>query len=84
MELKIYLQPGAKKSEICGMHGDFIKIKVQSPPVDGKANEALVDFLSKKLAISKSLISIKSGQKSRFKTVVILVDHLNNQELLIP
>ena len=84
MELKIYLQPGAKKSEICGRHGDFIKIKVQSPPVDGKANEALVDFLSKKLAISKSLISIKSGQKSRFKTVVILVDHLNNQELLIP
>ena len=84
MELKIYLQPGAKKSEICGMHGDFIKIKVQSPPVDGKANEALIDFLSRKLAISKSLISIRAGQKSRFKTVIILSDHLNPKEILMP
>ncbi|OGT27144.1 MAG: hypothetical protein A3I77_00465 [Gammaproteobacteria bacterium RIFCSPLOWO2_02_FULL_42_14] len=40
--VKIYLQPGAKKSEICGKHGEYIKIKIQAPPIDGKANEALI------------------------------------------
>ncbi|MCX7124713.1 MAG: DUF167 domain-containing protein [Gammaproteobacteria bacterium] len=71
LKFKIYLQPGAKKSEILGRHGDCIKIKVQSPPVDGKANEALINFLAKVLSISKSSITIKSGQKSRFKTICI-------------
>ena len=71
LQLKIYLQPGAKKSEIVGKHGDSIKIKVQSPPIDGKANEALINFLSEKLSISKSSISITAGLKSRFKTVCI-------------
>lgn len=71
MNLKIYLQPGAKKSEIVGKHGDHIKIKVQLPPIDGKVNAALIDFLSEKLSISKSLITITAGLKSRFKTVCI-------------
>lgn len=68
---KIYLQPGAKKSEISGKHGDCIKIKVQSPPVDGKANEALIAFIAKTFHIPKSAISISSGEKSRFKTICI-------------
>lgn len=71
LKLKIYLQPGAKKSEIVGQHGDSIKIKVQSPPVDGKANEALINFLSEKFLIAKSLIIIAAGLKNRFKTVCI-------------
>lgn len=71
LQLKIYLQPGAKKSEIVGQHGEYIKIKVQSPPVDGKANEALIHFLAEKFCIAKSFISISTGLKSRFKTVCI-------------
>ncbi len=71
LQLKIYLQPGAKKSEMLGKYGNSIKIKVQSPPIDGKANDALINFLSEKFSIAKSSISITSGLKSRFKTVCI-------------
>ncbi|OGV31176.1 MAG: YggU family protein [Legionellales bacterium RIFCSPHIGHO2_12_FULL_35_11] len=71
LQLKIYLQPGAKKSEIVGKHGECVKIKVQSQPVDGKANEALINFLSEKFSIAKSSISITAGLKSRFKTICI-------------
>lgn len=69
--ITIYLQPGAKKCEVVDKHGDYIKIKVQSPPVDGKANQTLIDFLAKLLAIPKSSIAIISGEKSRVKTIAI-------------
>ena len=79
LQLKIYLQPGAKKSETVGKHGDSIKIKVQAQPIDGEANKALIDFLSETLFIPKASISIKSGQKSRFKTVCIEGCDINNE-----
>lgn len=69
--LTIYLQPGAKKSFIVGIHNGNIKIKVNSPPVDGKANEALIQFLSDFLDIPKSSIELISGQKSRIKRLKI-------------
>lgn len=70
--LTIYLQPGAKKSEVAGFHNGNIKIKVNSPPVDGKANEALILFLSDLLNIPKSSIEIISGKKSRIKKLKIV------------
>ena len=69
--LSIYLQPGAKKSEVSGMHDGHIKIKVNSPPVDGKANDALILFLSDFLNIPKSNIKIITGEKSRIKKLSI-------------
>lgn len=68
----IYVQPGAKKSEVCGMHNGNIKIKLNSPPVDGKANAALIHFLSNFLNIPKSSIELISGQKSRIKKLKIM------------
>lgn len=44
--LNIYLQPGAKQSQIVDRHDGYVKIKVKAPPIEGKANEALIDFLS--------------------------------------
>lgn len=70
--LNIYLQPGAKKTEICGIYDGHIKIKINSPPVDGKANEALVQFLSGFLDIPKSSIEIIVGHKSRIKKIKII------------
>ena len=69
--LTIYLQPGAKKPEITGIHDGHIKIKVNSPPVDGKANNALILFLSEFLHIPKSDIKIIAGEKSRIKKLLI-------------
>lgn len=83
--LNIYLQPGAKKSELVGQHDGCIKIKVNSPPVDGKANQALILFLSDFLKIPKSKIKIISGEKSRIKKVVITssVDEITIKNKLI-
>lgn len=71
MNLKIYIQPGAKKNEIVGPHGDAIKIKIKAPPLEGRANEALIEFLSETLGIAKSKIEIIRGHTSRQKLVSI-------------
>lgn len=70
--LTIYLQPGAKKSCVAGMHDGYIKIKLNAPPVDGKANDALILFLSDLLSIPKSSIELISGHKSRIKRLKII------------
>lgn len=70
--LTIYLQPGAKQSEVCGTHDGNIKIKVNSPPIDGKANAALIRFLANYLDIPKSSIKLVSGQKSRIKKLKLI------------
>ena len=71
---KLYVQPGAKKSEVAGMHGDTVKIRIHSPPVEGKANDALISFLSKILGVRKSSLQIERGDKSRTKTIAIRYD----------
>jgi uncharacterized protein (TIGR00251 family) len=67
--LTVHLQPGAKTSGVAGFHGDALKIRVAAPPVDGKANAALLDFLAKWLQIPKSALHLKSGQTARRKVV---------------
>jgi uncharacterized protein (TIGR00251 family) len=67
--LTLHIQPGAKKSEVAGRHGDAIKIRLAAPPVEGKANAALLAFLAQWLRIPKSALHLKSGQTSRRKIV---------------
>lgn len=69
--LTLHIQPGAKKTEIAGLYGDALKIRLAAPPVDGKANEALIHFLAKTLDIARSAICLKSGQTSRRKVLEI-------------
>lgn len=71
VRLKVRLAPKSSRDEIAGFIEDAVKIKVKAPPVDGKANEALVKFLSKKLGVSKSSIAIVTGLTNRTKTVKI-------------
>ena len=49
MTLELYVQPGARKSEFAGEHGGRTKIRLAAPPVEGRANEALIEFLSERL-----------------------------------
>lgn len=67
------IQPKASNTEIVGLHGTppRLRIRIAAPPVDGKANEELVAFLSKKLKFSKNRIQILSGQSGKFKEVFI-------------
>jgi len=69
--LKIYLQPNSSNNEVVGPYRDGIKIKVTAPPIGGKANEALIQFLAKELRISMSSIEILKGHHSREKTLRI-------------
>lgn len=67
--LALYIQPGAKKNGLSGRHGDALKIRLAAPPVDGKANAALLAFLAQWLQIPKSALSLKSGHSTRRKIV---------------
>jgi uncharacterized protein len=69
--LTLHIQPGAKKTEFAGLHGDALKIRLAAPPVDGKANEALIRFVAETLALPKSAVSLKSGLTSRRKVLEI-------------
>ena len=69
--LTLHIQPGAKKTEFAGLHGDALKIRLAAPPVDGKANEALLRFVADTLDLPKSAVSLKSGHTSRRKVLEI-------------
>jgi uncharacterized protein (TIGR00251 family) len=69
--LKVYLQPRASGNEVVGPYQDGIKVKVTAPPVEGKANDALIRFLAKKLGIPPSHIEILTGHRSRNKVLKI-------------
>ena len=69
--LECHLQPKASRDEFAGLHGDRLKIRLTAPPVDGKANAHLLAFLASVFAVSKSQVSLESGQQSRQKRVRI-------------
>lgn len=69
--LTVHVQPGAKHTEVVGEHGDALKIRLAAPPVDGKANEALLAFLAEKLGIAKRQVGLRAGMTSRRKQVEI-------------
>lgn len=69
--LDLHVQPGAKRTEFAGEHGGRIKVRLAAPPVDGKANRALVEFLAAHYGVARSSVTIESGLSSRQKTVVI-------------
>lgn len=69
--LSLYIQPKSSRTRIIGMHGEELKIQISAPPVDGKANQALIKFFSKQLKVSKKQIHLLSGHQSRHKRILI-------------
>ena len=69
--LSVYVQPRASRTRVAGMHGKAIKICVTAPPVENKANEAVVLFFADLFGVPKSTVSIKSGRHGRSKKVLI-------------
>ena len=67
----IHVQPRASRTEICGLQGGELKIRLTSPPVDDAANKLCIEFLAKKMGIAKSKITLIAGAKSRHKTVSV-------------
>jgi uncharacterized protein (TIGR00251 family) len=69
--ITVHAVPRASRSAVHGLHGDALKIRLQAPPVDGKANEELISFLSRELNLPKGNIALKSGLNQRRKIVSI-------------
>jgi len=70
--LTIHAQPGAKRTEVAGVHGDALKIRVASPPVDGRANEELRCFLAEAFGVPQRNVLLLRGETSRAKTVRVI------------
>lgn len=73
--LHLHVQPGAKKTEIAGEHGNALKLRLGAPPVDGRANECLIAFLAGRLGVPKSHVVIEAGDTSRSKRVRVAGAH---------
>lgn len=70
--IDVHAQPNASKNQIVGEHGGRLKIKLQSPPIDGKANDCLIELLSDILGLAKSKIRVIKGEASREKSVLLI------------
>jgi len=65
----VKVHPRAKKNAITGELGDALKLSLTTPPVDGRANEACIEFFAKLLKVPRSSVTIASGQTSRNKVI---------------
>lgn len=71
LNIQVQIQPGSSKDQIIGLHNGRLKIKISAPPVGGKANQDLIEFIAKALGVSKSKIEIVKGRTSKLKTLKI-------------
>lgn len=69
VSLLLHIQPGAKRTELVGTHGDALKLRLAAPPVDGRANECLLGYLAATLGIPSRSLRLVSGATSRRKRV---------------
>ena len=70
--ISLHVLPNAPKNEVIGEYNGALKIKIKSPPVDGKANAEITAFLANQLALPKKRVEILKGDKSKQKKVLIL------------
>lgn len=70
--LTVHVQPGAKRTEAAGLHGNALKIRLAAPPVEGQANEALIAFLAEVFGVPKRQVELISGHASRSKRVRVV------------
>ena len=71
VRFSVRLQPRSSRNAVVGLHGDSLKVRVTAPPVEGMANEALIDFLADALKISRRNLCIVSGHSSRTKVIEV-------------
>lgn len=80
--LTLHVQPGAKRSEIVGLHGDALKIRLAAPPVEGRANAALLKFIAATFAVPLRNVELLQGGQSRHKVVSVFGSTIDPAALL--
>jgi len=71
--LQLSVMPNAKRTEVDGLHDGALRVRLAAPPIDGRANEALVAWLAKSLGVRKRDVEVLRGESSRRKQVVVAV-----------
>ena len=69
--LVLHVQPGAKRSEIAGLHGEALKIRLAAPAIEGRANEALLRFIAECFEVPQRNVGLRQGAQSRHKRVEV-------------
>lgn len=67
--LELRVQPRASRTEFAGVHGDRLRLRLNAPPVDGKANAALVEFIAGAFGVPRARVVLEQGETSRDKRV---------------
>ena len=65
--VRVHAQPGAKRTEVAGLHGEALKIRVKAPALEDRANEALAEFIAHALGVARRDVTLVSGARSREK-----------------
>jgi len=71
VRLRIRVQPRSSHTEVVGVHGDEIRVRIAAAPVDGAANETLIRFLAERLGVGRSAVAIVGGARARSKAVQV-------------
>jgi uncharacterized protein (TIGR00251 family) len=79
--IKVHIVPNSSKTVIVGEHGDRLKIKIKAPPVDGKANEEILEFLCNTLGLKLNQAELVSGLTSKSKNILLKVATLEIEKL---
>ncbi|HZU81114.1 MAG TPA: DUF167 domain-containing protein [Acidimicrobiales bacterium] len=69
--LRVHVQPGASRSEVAGVHGDALKLRVAAPAIEGRANAAVLALLAEVLGVPLSALRITAGGHGRRKRVAV-------------
>ena len=74
LKLPVHATPGAKRTEAAGAHGDALRVRLGAPPVDGKANAALIAWAAKAFGVPKSAVELLHGAAGRQKVLGVRFD----------
>lgn len=80
--LTLHIQPGAKRSELAGLHGDALKIRLAAPPIEGRANDALLRFIAELFNVPLREVELLRGLQSRHKMVKVTGSNIEPDSLL--
>jgi uncharacterized protein (TIGR00251 family) len=82
--IAVHVQPQARRTEVAGLHGDSVKIRLAAPPLDNRANEALVAFVAARFGVARRDVTLLAGEKSREKRLEIRASSVDPETALAP
>jgi len=82
VRIALHVQPGAKRSGWAGRYGDALKVRLQAPPVDGKANEALRSWIAAAFGVPLAAVELVRGAQSRRKEVLVRCTALEREAIV--